>query len=147
MKLDRLAATAEIISSVAIVATLAYLAVQARQTNDMLIGNSRQAAMATDVQLLTTQLENPVIASRILELDPEDMQNQALLIIFVRSREFQWFQYRSGTLDRQTFESYMAPVGRWLHSDIGSAWWATSHGTFDPDFTAFVDDWLERPAQ
>jgi hypothetical protein len=57
MTLDSIAALAEIISSVAIVATLIYLAVQSRQTKDMLLGNSRQAAMSADVTLLTNLLD------------------------------------------------------------------------------------------
>lgn len=143
MKIERLAAIAEIVSSVAIVATLAYLAIQSKQTNDMLLGSSRQAAVAADVTLLTSALDHPAAAARILGLDPETMQTQALLIIFMRAREFQWLQYRSGTLDRETFESYMSPASTWLQSDLGAAWWASYHGQFDRDFVEFVNAWLE----
>jgi len=45
MKLEKTAAIAEIVSSVAIVATLAYLAFQAQQTDNLLLGNSRQATL------------------------------------------------------------------------------------------------------
>ena len=79
MKLEKLAAVAEIVSSVAIVATLAYLAIQSRQTTDLLLGESRQAAMAADLSLLTSTLNNPDPAARILGLDPQ-RQDEALLI-------------------------------------------------------------------
>ena len=142
MNLDSIAAIAGIVSSVAIVATLAYLAVQSRQANSMLLGNSRQAAMSTDVALLTAILANADTASRILGSDPEEVKSQALLIIFMRSREFQWLQFRAGTLDRQTLESYMSPVNVWLTAELGAAWWASNRRNFDPDFVAFVDAWI-----
>jgi Family of unknown function (DUF6082) len=143
MKLDRLAAIAEIVSSVAIVATLFYLALQTRQTNNMLLGSSRQTAIATDAALLSSTIEHPDVLARIIGVDPEQAQEQSMLILFLRSREFQWFQYRSGSLDRATFESYMAPVRSWLRSDIGGRYWADSQNEFDPAFAGFVNEWIE----
>ena len=122
MKLEKVAALAEIVSSVAIVATLAYLAIQSQQTNRMLLGNSRQAALAADLSLLSTQISNPEVGARILELDANGIQNQAMLISFMRIREYQWLQFRNGTLDRETFESYVSPVRFWLTSEIGAQW-------------------------
>jgi len=140
MKLGRAAALAEIISSVAIVATLAYLAIQSNQTNSMLLGNSRQTALAADMTLLTTQISNPEVGARILGLDAEDAQNQAMLISFMRIREYQWFQYKNGTLDREAFESYVSPVRFWLSSEIGARWWAGGiQSNFDPEFADFVN--------
>jgi hypothetical protein len=120
MKLEKMAALAEIISSVAIVATLAYLAIQAQQTNRMLLGDSRQAALEADLTILSSQINNPEVASRILGYDVEDVQNQALLISFMRIREYQWLQFNNGTLDREAFESYVSPVVFWLSSEIGA---------------------------
>jgi len=134
------------VSSVAIVATLVYLAVQSKQTNNMLHGNSRQAAMSADVTLLSTIIDHPDIAGKILGIGSEHVQNQSLLIMFMRTREFQWFQYKAGTLDRETFESYMSPVAFWMHSDVSAAFWARFKRGFDPAFVAFVDGMIERQA-
>lgn len=147
MKLEKTAAIAEIVSSIAIVATLAYLAIQSQQTNNMLVGNSRQAALQADLQLLSNTLNNPETAARLLGLDAEQVQNEALLIHFMRTREYQWLQYQTGTLDLDTLESYMAPVGFWLLSDIGAAWWARSQEGFDPEFAGFVNSFLARSGQ
>jgi hypothetical protein len=144
MKLDKTAAVAEIVSSIAIVATLAYLAIQSQQTNDMLVGNSRQAALEADLQLLSNTLNNPTIASRILGFPVERIQNQALLIHFMRTREYQWLQYQMGTLDRDTLESYVQPVDVWLTSEVGDAWWRENQGSFDPEFAQFINEFLER---
>ena len=146
MRLDRLAALSEIVSSVAIVVTLAYLAVQSRQTNEMLLGNSRQAALSTDVALLTNIIDHADAASRILGFTPEDVENQTLLIIFMRSREYQWRQFKNGTLDRETLISNMSPVASWLGGDVGSTWWASSDQAFDPEFVEFVNAWLAGEA-
>jgi hypothetical protein len=143
MKLEKLAAIAEIVSSVAIVLTLFYIALQARQTNEMLIGNSRQAAIANDVALLSTTIDHPDVLAKFVGLDPDQAQAQSMLIMFLRSREYQWFQYQNGSLDRATFESYLSPISTWLASDIGSAYWAGNKQEFDPAFYRFVDDWLE----
>jgi hypothetical protein len=51
MKLETTAAIAEIVSSIAI------------QTNNMLVGDSRQAALEADVQLFSNTLNNPEITA------------------------------------------------------------------------------------
>jgi hypothetical protein len=147
MKLETTAAVAEIVSSIAIVATLAYLAIQAQQTNNMLVGNSRQAALAADIQLLSNTLDNPEVTARILGRDVEQVRNEAVLIHFMRTREYEWFQYQSGTLDQETFESHMTPVGGWLTTEIGASWWASYQRQFDPRFAAFVNAIRERHSQ
>lgn len=59
MKIEKIAATSEIISSVAIVVTLIYLSIQTQQTNSALLANSRQTTMMADVELITTIINNP----------------------------------------------------------------------------------------
>jgi hypothetical protein len=144
MKIEKTAAIAEIVSSIAIVATLAYLAIQSQQTNNMLVGNSRQAALQADLQLLSNMLNNPDAAARVLGFETERVENEVLLIHFMRTREYQWLQNEAGTLDLDTLESYMAPVDFWLLSDIGAEWWDTTQDEFDPEFAGFVNSFLER---
>jgi hypothetical protein len=143
MTLEQWAAIAEIVSSAAIVATLVYLAIQAQQAKDMLLGNSRQAVIATDVTLLTNVFNNPDPAARILRMDSKQVEHQSLLILFVRSREYQWFQYQKGTLDRETFESYMSPLKAWLGDGLGAAFWSTNQRSFDQEFVEFVNGRLK----
>ena len=144
MELETFSVIAQIVSSIAIVATLAYLAVQSKQTNNMLLGDSRQASMEAEMTLLANIISNPEIANRILGNSQEHMQNQALLIMFMRTREFQWFQYKAGTLDRETFRSYMSPIGDWLRSEVSTSFWSRFKGGFDPAFVTFVDEMIGR---
>ena len=145
MRLERLSSIAEIVSSVAIVITLAYLAVQARQTNNMLLGNSRQATLMADMNYLSAALEYPQEAASLLEAPPEDVRESTLLIIFFRTREFAWFQFRNGALDDEALESYMRPVAPTLRSEIGASWWASIGQTaFDSEFVEFVNEWMSN---
>ena len=145
MNIQRLSAIAEIVSSVAIVATLVYLGIQARQTNELLIGGSRQAALSADLSLFAMNLANPDVAARILGASAEQIQENSLLNTFMRAREYQWMQYRSGSLDRMTFESYMQPVKTWLQTEIGADYWRAFQETFDPEFTEFTNEWIVEP--
>jgi hypothetical protein len=147
MSWEHAATAASIVSSIAVLATLVYLAIQTKQAKSMLLGSSRQAALATDIALLTTVMDHPDAAAKILALDADRVRVQSLLIFFMRAREFQWFQYRSGTLDREAFESYMKPVQGWLGSDTGATYWNAVQQHLDQKFVGFVNAWLTREAR
>jgi hypothetical protein len=65
MKLEKIAPLAELISSVAIVVTLIYLAIQTQQTNNALLANSRQATLMADITLISTLITNPEFAAYV----------------------------------------------------------------------------------
>jgi len=146
LDIQTLSVFAEIVSSLAIVATLVYLGVQARQTNELLIGGSRQASLEADLAFFSANISNPEVSSRILGISPEQMQENSLLNILMRTREYQWFQYRSGSLDRGTFESYMLPTRRWLTTEKGAAFWQILQVSFDPEFVKYINVSLAAPA-
>ena len=58
MNWDALAAISEIIGALAVVITLAYLAVQIRQSNDLLRSESRQTLVSNDVTSLGVNISN-----------------------------------------------------------------------------------------
>ena len=59
MKWDRLSSIAEILSSVAIVVTLVYLAVEINQNSVVLQANSRDNVLGGDLQHLYRLVDNP----------------------------------------------------------------------------------------
>ena len=70
MKLERLSAWSEILSSIAILITLVYLAIQTSQNADQIRQNveatkasTRQQILSTDIAFLRDILENPDITS------------------------------------------------------------------------------------
>lgn len=145
MKLDKLSAMAELVSSVAIVITLVYLAVQTQQTNIAQIASSREATMMADVTMLAAALENPEInvnmeKDTVTELEHEQME--LFLAAFLRIREFAWFQYKNDILDEVTWQSYLAPAGRVLSTTQGRLLWALHSTELDPEFVAQVNQLL-----
>ena len=149
MKVEKLAAIAEIISSVAIVATLIYLSVQTQQTNEALIANSRQTTLLADISLINTAVSNPEVSENaqkpIAELSAaEEGQVANVFAGVLRTREFAWLQYRSGILDEPTFSSYMETLIRFIRNNEGYRYyWDFFSQTTNPEFAKYVNSQLE----
>ena len=137
MKLEKLAAIAEIVSSLAIVVTLAFLTLQARemamqteQTNSALFANSRATTMMADVNLLIANTDTSAIGD-----------GGALTAAFFRIREFAWFQYQDGILDQAAWESYIRPASEViLESPAVLSWWEVNSSILDPGFVRAVNE-------
>jgi hypothetical protein len=146
MKLDRVSAIAEIVGSVALLVTLAYLAVQTAQNTAAMQASTRQAMLAEDRGLLALQFEFPEIVEYMSRevgslTDREKIRLSTWLVIFCRNRESQWLQHQNGVIDDRTWEAYSAAVGAILSREIVRPWWearATS-GEFDPGFVSYVN--------
>ena len=163
MKLEKLAAIAEIISSIAIVITLVYLAGQTRQMNvqteqmviqsqqmtNALLNTSRQELMSADIAMIAALIETPEAWSNIdkpfSELSPVE-QGQALNVYAAafRTREYAWFQYNNGTLDEAALRSYMAPMPRWIGRASGGQLWKQHSAEMNPEFVAYVNAMIEK---
>jgi hypothetical protein len=139
MKLEKLAALAEIVSSFAIVITLAFLTLQTRemaqqteQTNSALVSNSRATTMMADVNLL--------IASASLDSEFAAVgSNTTLIAAYFRIREFAWFQYQNGILDQAAWESYARPTINLFGSPVVQSWWKESSTSLDPGFVTAIN--------
>ena len=141
MKLEKLAAFAEIVSSFAIVITLAFLTIQTRemaqqteQTNSALFANSRAITMTADVSLLIAGSNNSAGISG----------NGALIAAFFRIREYAWFQYQSGILDQAAWESYTRPLTAVFTDPAVLSWWEESSDQLDPGFVAAMNQVASR---
>jgi len=153
MKLKKVSALAEIVSSIAIVGTLAYLAVQSQQTNRALFSNSRAQIMSADLQLVLEVASNTAgegsrglvdLALPGLEIPDSQVEEvwreMNLLAGMVRVREFAWFQYRDGLLDERAWEGYAATLVRNLQVGYRpAALWEFFKPELDPDFAAEID--------
>lgn len=143
MNLEKTAAIGELVSSVAIVLTLGYLAVQTQQTNNAMRANSREATMLADVTLLSASLGSPELMSGSNPaVDPATQYLRA----YMRIREFAWFQYENGILDDSSWGSYMSPTVRILRTEGGQDFWARTQSEFDTRFVAHVDQLLAEDA-
>jgi len=149
MRLEKLAAIAEIVGSVAVVITLAYLAVQTRQTNAALLANSRQATMSADVAMVAAAVGAPQAWTNLhkpfAELGLQE-QEQATNVLagLLRVREYAWFQYKNGILDEAALRSYLAPMTRWLRWGDAMTVWRQFSKELDPEFVVYVDRMLRE---
>ena len=147
MKLEKVAAIAEIVGSAAVVITIAYLAVQTRQTNAALLANSRQATMSAEVAMVAAAIAAPQAWANVrkpfaeLTLEERDQVANLLAGLF-RVREYAWFQYKSGILDEAALRSYLAPMTRWLQWGDAATVWRQFSRELDPEFAAYVDRML-----
>lgn len=146
---QKYSALAELLSSLAIVVTLIYLAIQTQQTNDTLLANSRQATMTADVEIVSALIGSPEAFTNMHEtyenlslLEQEQVMNAFAGLI--RIREFAFFQYQNGILDENTLQSYLAPLARWLQWDSANAVWTIFREELDPEFVAYVDTLIDE---
>ena len=150
MKLEKIAAVAEIISSIAIVITLIYLSIQTRQTNETLLANSRQTTMMADVQIIGNAVSNPQAVANaskhLSELTQAESQQVGNMIAgLVRTREFSFHQYKNGILDKVTLDSYMGTLVRWIKmGDVTLYYWQLFSKEIDPGFVSYVDSLLKK---
>lgn len=145
----KFSALSEVFSSLAIVVTLIYLAIQTQQTNEALLANSRQATMQADLEFISAVISSPEafanLQAPIAELSIEEfLQMRNTFVGMVRIREFVWFQYQNGILDDNTFRSYMAPMSRWLQWEGAHDSWLQFKEEMDPEFVAYIDQRLEE---
>ena len=153
MKLEQLAAIGEIVSSVAIVATLGYLTLQTQQTNSALYASSRAQIMSADVAVILEQVDAPYsefLRDRVQAAMPADVSRTPdryvewnrelnLMSAALRIREFAWFQYQQGILDEATWSSYMQATISRLSGGRGSLIWGVLSSQLNADFVDEVN--------
>src|SRR5262245_27361941 len=113
MKLEKVGAIAEVVSSIAVLVTLIYLSIQTRQNTEALLAVSRQAALQGEMTALSTLVSNPIDFASADDADwsaEQELRFEGFLIQTLRVREFAWFQYHAGTLDDATWQSYLRPL-------------------------------------
>ena len=149
MKLEKIAPLAEIVSSVAVLVTLIYLAIQTQQTNSALVSNSQSATMLADMALISALIANPEHGDNLYRpldqlTEAEQAQLRNVLAGLIRTREFAWLQYQAGILDEATFASYMETPVRWIREyEAIRYYWETTHAGVNPAFRSHVNSLLD----
>jgi len=145
-------AIAEIASSVAIVATLIYLAIQTQQNAGAILASSRNALIAAEISVNQQVVDNPSIRLVRAKTNPtseELVQLETWLIEVVRTREHQWLQYQDGLLDEDIWEAYVNALPVILSFPKERAWWDfVKYEYFDHEFVDEVDELMsDTPIQ
>lgn len=145
---SRWAAIAEIISSVAILVTLIYLSIQTQQNTEAILANTRQTMVNNDIDINNAAIDHPRIitimnSNEELSAD-EKAQLELWLVNMARSREYQWFQYKNGLLDRETWQAYLTGLSANLATTRTRGWWKlVSNRYFDHGFVKEVNKYLK----
>ena len=147
MNWEAIGAIGETIGALAVVVTLAYLAVQIRQNNDLLRSGSRQALVTNDITSLSVNMRNADVFAKFAEMGElsaeEQMQLSFIFALDLRNREFEYFQYKNGLLDEETWLAYRHVILINHASELGRKWWdRVGRGIVDPGFAKLVDELL-----
>ncbi len=150
MNWTKLSAVGEILSSVAILITLVYLAIQTQQNADSIMANTRQEILAAELDFLIEISDFPefeVMRYKQNLSNEERARLGFMLITFSRMRENNWLQYQNGVLDEKTWQSYRSSIGPMMGNPNARKFWqnyAVAYKAFDPQFTAHISELLEN---
>ena len=145
MNWSKASAIAEILSSIAIVITIGYLALEIEQNAEATRAEVRQEMLASDQQFLELFIVNPQLALmwyRENLTEEEKTSLGYLLITHLRMRENNWLQYRSGVLDEASWRSYRRSLIPVLSAPQTRKWWKGFgvERIFDSGFIAEVNE-------
>ena len=148
-------AVAEILSSIAILITLVFLAYQTKQNTDALtaqLGSNRVAARAAifdlamrpvDYRMNSPRIYRNLWSSEELSVEEEGELDGYMQGIWV-AREFVWLQYLDGALDQATFETMMADT-HFFSIPRMRAWWDSSAEVYlDPAFVDYINSRIQE---
>ena len=147
MTWEAIGTISEIVGAIAVVITLVYLATQIRQSNDLLRSESRQTLVSNDVTSLNANLDNTEVLAKYVSgaalSAEEQMKISFMFSLDLRNREFEYFQYRYGILDEETWLAYRHVILINHSSELGKKWWnEIGRGIVDPTFAKLIDELL-----
>jgi hypothetical protein len=151
---------AEILSAVAVVASLAFLAMEVRETARQTELNTEALRVAAYQDLIgqiaqfNTTLLDPALATlyrkmnepgaNVAALSPvERVQADRILLLLVRHADMAYYQYELGFLSEARLESAVQPFLGTSHSPLYLAFWSAVKANFVPSFQAYIDARIE----
>lgn len=148
--LQEWSAIAEILSSVAVLATLVFFVFEIKQTNDAVRANTYQGMAAMTVDFNAQFFENPEVsefiartASEEYEMSqPEAIRLRAMISAQYRMMNNTWFQYEVGTITWEQLESLLYPaVLNYQRRGRMRLEWETGDDRLllDPDLVEYLD--------
>lgn len=118
LSLHEWSSVAEILSSIAVLATLVFLVFELRQNTDAIRANTYQEMNAVISQANGIFLDNPEVSEFIArtasgegKLDPHDaIRLRAFISSQYRHADNVYFQYQIGTISKRQMESLLHPI-------------------------------------
>ncbi len=148
LTIQDLGALGEFFGSIAVLATLVYLATQIRQNTRAIRATSHQAATDSFNAINTLIAHDPSLA-RIYRVggdglanltEDERVQFSFLFLAAFRVFETIYYQSKVGTLEEQLPQIEESSVALLLGSPGGREWWEENPFAFSPEFRRHVDE-------
>ncbi|MDG1905485.1 MAG: hypothetical protein P8I38_07650 [Arenicella sp.] len=143
------ASIAEILSSIVILVTLFYLAIQTQQNTNAINSQSRQSLAESAVFEQTIWMQYPQLSSFIvdssLDMSFEDkVQLDSLMLLSMSRREFAFRQYQAGVLNESVWRQEVAVIALLIGTERTRSWWnAVGKSGFETEFSNAVDAIIE----
>lgn len=147
MTLDQWSNLAEIVSSLAVVATLLYLSIQIRQSNALAREQTREHMNEGGTSEVGAWISDPSLFEAFTK--PEISQHEkiklhAWLTMSLRHREYEWYAWKDGVIDSDQGQVYREIIPIVLGVERSRAWWSVNREAgFDPEFVSMVDELLQ----
>ncbi len=148
MDIMELGAVGELIGGLAVIVTLAYLAVQIRQNTSALRANAAQgfADSINGAVLLAAGGGEPTRAWRLASEDPASLNDdERVCADFMCIAAFQAYdgallQAKLGSLDEDTRDMIYRRIRAWFELDYYRDWWTRNQWEFSEPLVRFVED-------
>jgi hypothetical protein len=143
MTLGDLGAIANLLSAIAVLATLIYLARQVKQGNMLARAQARQWMVEQSQGEFRVWMETPALRACFVKPELAGEEQELLhyfLLSAMRQREWEWFQYKDGVIKEDVYRAYHEVIGLHLGTPRTRRWWSTvGRIGFNPAFVAEVD--------
>jgi len=147
MNAANIAVWVEIVASIAVLITLVLLNVQIKQTNSLMKSEARQAQVVIDQEHISKFIDHPDLAAAYASRERLDHDDKTRLwfwvVLSMRAREHEWFQYQHGALDQASWDSYKRVIPFTLGTNRTRRYWSVTRRFFDPGFVELVDGMIE----
>ena len=155
MNWEAIGAIGEIVGAIAVVVSLAYLAVQIRQNTNQVAEQIKalkleghNAAANDHARFRQSIIQSPQVASlyrrgkaSYVNLSPDEQAQVSELFrdYFWASANMQLRNLQSGSIDDSLWDIAAASLRPYLENDGIRQWWGESKGEFPEDFVEIVD--------
>lgn len=144
MTMADLATWSQLLSSLAVLITLVYLAIEVKQNTEALHSQTRQSLLAGGQAELFMWTGHPELFINCLKPDAlvteEYVQLHAYLCAVMRAREYAWLQYQKGIIDKDQWQTEQMVIIVTMTPKRNKLWWdKIGRNLFNPQFVKFID--------
>ncbi len=114
MNWTAISAISGLVQTIVVVASLWYVIVQLRQSTKTMVTNSFQEILESDIGIISDYMRqgvDPHFIGDDVTLSPEAERMFLWQVVkVIKIREYAWHQYRTGTLDEESWETLTAAL-------------------------------------